>query len=157
MIVAHVLPEQAFIQPSAISLEEVLEISSGRENESHYISLEKSEESKAQRLVDDMSIEEIPEEHDGQIRRMLKQHARMWNGKMGEISVTKHRIKLLSGGRPVRSQPYRLGQSARKFEDDTVTKLLEEGAIVPSKSECASPVVIANRPRSDMLRFCIDF
>ncbi len=100
-----------------------------------------------------MSLEEIPKEHHGQIRRMLKQHARMWNGKLGEISVTKHRIELLPGARPVRSEPYCQGQRSREFENETVTKLLKEGPIVPSKSEWASPVVIATKPRSDKLRF----
>ncbi len=88
---------------------------------------------------------------------MLKRHARMWNGKVVEISATKHRIELLPDARPVRSQPFPQGQQGKVFEDRTVTKLLKEGAIVSSKSEWASPAIIATKPRSDKLPFCIDF
>ncbi len=60
MILAHVLPEQAFMKPSAISIEEVLGISSGRGSDSHSIPLEESDESKAQNLVDSMSLDQNP-------------------------------------------------------------------------------------------------
>ncbi len=102
---------------------------------SHSNLLEKSDELKAQKLVGDKSLKEILKEHHGQIRWMLQQHARKWNSKLGEITATKHRIELLPEAIPVRSQPYCQDQRDRQFEDETVTKLLKEGAIDPLKSE----------------------
>ncbi len=63
----------------------------------------------------------------------------MWNGKLGEISVTIYRVELSPGARHVFSEPYRHLKSGREIEDETVTKLSKERSIVASKFEWAFP------------------
>ena len=80
----------------------------------------------------------------------------MWDGRIGEINITKHRIELLSGTRPVRQHPYRTGLCAKEFEGREIATMLLDNVIRPSQSEWASPVVLA--PKSDgTLRFCLDY
>ena len=91
-----------------------------------------------------------------QIRAMLRKHESLWSGKLGEISATKHHIRLIEGARPFKSAPYRAGPKTRELEEEEVRRQLEAGVIEPSNSEWAAPVLFA--PKKDgKLRFCIDY
>eukprot|EP00171_Calliarthron_tuberculosum_P021997 IDg21997t1 len=80
----------------------------------------------------------------------------MWDGSLGLINITEHHIDLDSGTRPIRQLPYHAGPYARQFVAEEVERMLKGGVIRPSKSEWASPVVLA--PKSDgSLRFCVDY
>ena len=49
-----------------------------------------------------------------EVLRMLRPHREMWDGRLGAVSATSHRIDLVPGARPVHAQPYRAGGRARE-------------------------------------------
>eukprot|EP00171_Calliarthron_tuberculosum_P003874 IDg3874t1 len=111
---------------------------------------------KSPRSVDDIDLSELTLAHQKSVREMLRPFSSMWNGQLGEVKVTEHRIELLPGARSVFSQPYRAGIESRKVIQQNVDDLLSQDIIQPSKSQFASPVVLA--PKSDgSLRFCIGY
>jgi transposase InsO family protein len=86
----------------------------------------------------------------------LEEHRRLWDGRLGRVSATSHRIELTPGARPVHCQPYRAGPRAREAESKEVERMLKAGVIEPAASEWASPVVLV--PKSDgSMRFCVDY
>jgi hypothetical protein len=54
---------------------------------------------------------------------MLEPHKAMWDGHLGEVTATQHRIDLMPGARPVHSQPYRAGTRAREIEKAEIEKM----------------------------------
>ena len=90
------------------------------------------------------------------IMNMLAKHASMWDGTLGRISATEHRIGVEPGTKPIRSMPYRQGPAVRKIVKQQIDKMLDAGVIEPAHGEWASPVVLA--PKKDgTLRFCVDY
>ena len=80
----------------------------------------------------------------------------MWDGTLGEIKATEHRIELIPGTTPIRQVPYRAGHASRHVIQEQVDEMLQKGVIEPARSEWASPVVIV--PKADCgLRFCVDY
>ena len=49
------------------------------------------------------------------ILEMLTKHERMWDGSLGTIKVTEHRIDLEPDTKPIRSLPYRQGPATRRL------------------------------------------
>jgi transposase InsO family protein len=90
------------------------------------------------------------------VYRMLHNHRLLWDGRLGRVSATSHRIELTPGARPVHCQPYRAGPRAREAETQEVHRMLKEGVIEPAASEWASPVVLVPKPDGSM-RFCVDY
>ena len=87
---------------------------------------------------------------------MLAAHQKMWDGHLGTIQATEHRINVEPGTKPLRSMPYRQGPAMRKIIKEHVDTMLEADVIEPATSEWASPVVLA--PKKDgRLRFCVDY
>ena len=80
----------------------------------------------------------------------------MFDGTLGTISVTKHRIQLQPDSQPVHLQPYRAGTKAREFESAEVQRMLDDGVIERANSEWAAPVVIVSK-KDGSLRFCVDY
>jgi hypothetical protein len=70
---------------------------------------------------------------------MLEPHQSMWDGHLGEITATQHRIDLIPGAKPVHSQPYRAGTRAREIEKAEIEKMLAQWVIEPATCEWASP------------------
>ena len=91
-----------------------------------------------------------------EVRGLLRPFADMWNGKLGKINVTQHRIELKPGATPVHAQPYRAGPKARSIDEEYVKKMLDAGVVEPGQSEWASPVVLVPK-RDGSLRFCVDY
>jgi hypothetical protein len=77
------------------------------------------------------------------------------DGKVGQTSLTEHTIDV-GDNRAVRQPVRRLGLKERDFEQTEITKLLEEGKIVPSHSPWSSPLVIAKK-KDGSLRLCVDY
>ena len=71
----------------------------------------------------------LTEGKEDKIRAMLKQHEELWSRKLGEISATKHSIRLIEGARPSKSAPYRAGPKTRELEKKEVFRQLEAGAV----------------------------
>ena len=104
----------------------------------------------------DIDLSHLPVDVQKKARKMLQKYDMMWNGTLGKISVTEHRIQLKPDASPVHLQPYRAGPKAREFEHDEVQRMLTDSVVEPAKSEWAAPVVIASK-KDGTLRFCIDY
>lgn len=90
------------------------------------------------------------------IMQVLRRYSAMWDGTLGTITATEHRIDLEKGTRPIRSMHYRQGPALRQKVEAEITKMLNAGVIEPVTSEWASPVVLV--PKKDgTLRFCVDY
>jgi hypothetical protein len=64
---------------------------------------------------EDISICYLSLDEQRRVTKMLAKHSEMWNRKLGEISVTKHRIEL-TPNLPVYQAPYRAGNRYREIE-----------------------------------------
>ena len=71
----------------------------------------------------------ITEGKEDMIRAMLKQYEDLWLGKLGELTTTKHSIRLIEGARPSISAPYRAGPKKRELEKEEVRRQLQAGVI----------------------------
>lgn len=78
---------------------------------------------------------------------MLQDFKAMWDGRLGTISATKHRIEVTKGTAPVYQAPYRAGHKARTYEEMEIKRMLDAKVIEPSSAEWASPVVLV--PKKD--------
>jgi hypothetical protein len=76
----------------------------------------------------------------------LRKHRTMWDGRLGQVHSTAHRIQLVPGAKPAYSQPYRAGAKAREAESTEIQRMLRAGLIEPASSEWASPVVLVPKP-----------
>jgi transposase InsO family protein len=90
------------------------------------------------------------------ILQMLAKHRSMWNGRLGHVHSTSHRIDLLPGSRPVHCQPYRAGPRAREIGLAEIQRMLDAGVIERATSEWASPIVLVAKPDGST-RFCVDY
>ena len=90
------------------------------------------------------------------IMNMLDKHSSMWDGSLGEIKATSHRLALEPGARPHREMPRRTSPGLRKRIDEEIQKMLHAGVIEPATSEWASPVVLVSK-KDGSLRFCVDY
>jgi hypothetical protein len=70
----------------------------------------------------------------------------MWDGRLGRVNATTHRIDLVPGAKPVHYQLVRAGTHAREAESAEVQRILKAGVIESASSEWASPVVLAPKP-----------
>jgi Reverse transcriptase (RNA-dependent DNA polymerase) len=96
-----------------------------------------------------------PQEREKMVT-MLGKHRTRWDGRLGQVHTTAHRIQLTPGAKPAYSQPYRAGDKAREAESVEIHRMLRAGVIEPATSERASPVVLVPKPDGSM-RFCIDY
>ena len=86
------------------------------------------------------------EKHRSRIERLLEPYEEMWNGQMGELKATEHRIKLAPGSKTVHQAPYRAGLLQRQMEKKEIDKMLEKGVIEPATTDLVSPIVFAPEP-----------
>ena len=100
--------------------------------------------------------ENVPPELHSKLEGLLEKHHKLWDGDLGLIKATSHRLTLKPGAKPVRLNPYRLGPRSRGLIKTEVDRMLDRGVIEPSKSEWASPVVLVPKPDGSV-RFCIDY
>ncbi len=82
-----------------------------------------------------------------EVFNVLEPHGRMWDGHLGTIAATRHRIDLQPGAPPVYSQLYRAGKRARKEKAEEIDRMLRICVIEPASSEWASPMVLV--PKAD--------
>ena len=64
--------------------------------------------------MDVVSLDHLAPHRRKQVRTMLTPYAGMWNGTLGEVRATNHRIELTPGARPFRWQPYPAEPRARE-------------------------------------------
>ena len=173
-IIGTVLPHPTAIMPSRVQLAEVLGLIN-EDDEADLLQLERMETSNQvggdtaahtpsgenfgdspQIDVDSIDICHVDPRYREKLRSLLRKYKSMWDGKLGEISITEHPIDVFPDTRPIAQNPYRAGPKARQFESAEVERMLESGIIRPSKSPWSSPVVLV--PKKDgTLRFCVDY
>ena len=105
---------------------------------------------------EDLDLAHLTPQERKNVYQMLGTHRSMWDGRLGHVQTTSHRIELVPDARPVHAQPYRAGSRAREAESSEVQRMLKAGFIEPTASEWASPVVLVPKPDGSM-RFCIDY
>ena len=168
--VATAAPEQLFYQPTREPLvnrhdfpndDTALSVTMNQQHrkdpDNRKEPTESSEKEQAEtNWKDTIDIGEESTEYKTRLIEVLEKHSRMWDGHLGLIHATKHRIELTAEAKPVHQQPYRAGPTQREHEKKEVEKMLKAGVIEPSTSEWAAPVVFA--PKKDgTLRFCVDY
>lgn len=98
----------------------------------------------------------IPQALHTAVRDLLERYKGLWDGHLGRMDITPHRITLKEGAKPVRSQPYRTGLHHRDLIKDQVAKQSKLGVIEPSQAEWSFPVVLVPKPDGSP-RFCVDY
>jgi hypothetical protein len=105
---------------------------------------------------EDLDLAHLTAQERKTVFQMLGKHLSMWDGMLGNVQTTSHRIELVPDAAPVHVQPSRAGARAREAESSEVKRMLKAGIIEPTTSEWASPVVLIPKPDGSM-RFCIDY
>jgi hypothetical protein len=98
----------------------------------------------------------LSENERAYVLRILEPHKYMWDGHLGTVMATQHRIQLTPGAQPVHAQPYRAGTRARAAEQEEIQKMLAQDVIEPATCEWASPIMLVPKPDGS-LRFCVDY
>ena len=65
--------------------------------------------------VEELDLSYLPDWLREKFRRMLKKYSRMWDGTLGEINTTVHRMELIPETRPIAQAPYRAEPKAREI------------------------------------------
>lgn len=120
--------------------------------------LERKAEKRATATAAQMQIDlgHVPEELREKLKELVVKHQSLWDGTLGLIKNTEHRIRLRPGATPVRQYPYKAGHRQRQMEDEQVEKMRKLDVIEPATGEWASPVVLVPKPDGTP-RFCIDY
>lgn len=90
----------------------------------------------------------------GKLLALVEKHKSLWDGTLGLIKNTVHRIHLRPGAARVRQMPYKAGNRPRQLEAEQVEEMRALGVIDPATGDWASPVFIVPKPNAN-LRFCI--
>jgi hypothetical protein len=106
--------------------------------------------------IESVNLEHLSPESRERVLNILEKHRTMWDGRLGHVHSTAHRIELVPGAKPIHAQPYRAGTRAREIESAEVQRMLKAGVIEPATSEWASPVVLVAKPDGST-RFCVDY
>jgi hypothetical protein len=69
---------------------------------------------------DDVKLDHLGSEERQSLFRMLETHHKMWDGHLGTVAATSHRIEVTAGSKPVHCQPYRAGSRARSAEKEEI-------------------------------------
>ncbi len=80
----------------------------------------------------------------------------MWQGQLGSVTVTEHRMDLEPGASPACLPPDRAAHKAQEVEKNEVEEMLRMDVIEPASTEWSSPVVIVPKP-DVRCRFCFDY
>jgi hypothetical protein len=105
---------------------------------------------------EEVDLAHLPPEERVEVLRMLEPHHRMWDGRLGTVATTTHRIEVLPGSKPVHAQPCLAGSRAWVAEKPEIDRMLAQQVIEPATFEWASPIVLVPKP-DGALRFCVDY
>ena len=105
---------------------------------------------------DEVDLAHLSADERDAVLRMLKPHRGMWDGRLGTVAATSHRIAVMPGSKPVHCQPYRAGSRARVAEKQEIDRMVLQNVIEPATCEWASPIVLVPKPDGS-LRFCVDY
>jgi hypothetical protein len=103
-----------------------------------------------------VQLDQLPTADCAEILGILQKYRSMWNGRLGQVHSTAHRIDLITEQKPVHCQPYRAGPESRALESAEIQQMLKAEVIEPATSEWASPIVLVAKPDGST-RFCVDY
>eukprot|EP01125_Pyxidicula_operculata_P020894 TRINITY_DN7857_c0_g1_i2.p1 TRINITY_DN7857_c0_g1~~TRINITY_DN7857_c0_g1_i2.p1 ORF type:complete len:677 (+),score=73.16 TRINITY_DN7857_c0_g1_i2:1357-3387(+) len=110
-----------------------------------------------------MKMGEINEDQKKQLFALLRRYQSVFMKKRVKYDKNlyknriPHKIILKDGYKPRMQQPRRTSKLKDAFIKKTIKENLEDGIIEPSTADCTSPVVVAPKPGSSDLRFCVDY
>jgi hypothetical protein len=85
--------------------------------------------------AESLDLKHLSTSDQEKITTMLSKYSSMWTGRLGEISIAKHRIDLLPDAKTIYQAPYRAGTKGREVEKVEVERMVKEGVIEPANSE----------------------
>ena len=91
----------------------------------------------------------------GQIEQLLHEFSDVSGAQLGCTKVTEHTV-YVGNTPPIRQHPYRVPLAMKDAVRQEIDKMLKLGAIKPSSSPWASPVVLVEK-KDGSIRFCIDY
>ncbi|GAB0498452.1 hypothetical protein MMPV_009796 [Pyropia vietnamensis] len=68
--------------------------------------------------------ENVPAELHQRLDELIQKHHKLWDGDLGLIKATEHRIVLKPGAKPVRLSPYRMGPASRELTRKQVQRMV---------------------------------
>ena len=94
-----------------------------------------------------------------QLLRLLDDYSDIFSDKPGFCPLIEHKIKLTSDFKPKRMRAYKVPEVLKPEVDKQIRDMLDQGIIVPSTSEMASPVVcVLKGPKGQNgVRLAIDY
>ena len=98
----------------------------------------------------------LPDNQHNQLSKLISTFPQVFTCTPGGTNKLKHHIELIPGIKPRNSAPYRYPPARRKIIDSHLDEMHAKRVIVPSKSPCASPIILT--PKKDgSSRLCIDY
>lgn len=111
---------------------------------------------KAPPSINDVHLSDAPKNLHTRIRKMLEKHKDMWDGRLGTIHATVHRIETDDKVLPIHQAPYRTGLRKREIMTACINAMPKQHVIQASHSEWSSPVVVVPK-KNGTPRFCVDY
>ena len=87
---------------------------------------------------------------------MLDKHVNTWDGSLGDMKATNHRLTLNPGTQTHRQMPRLPRPGMRKRIAEGMQKMLHAGVIEPANSRRASPVALVSK-EDGSLRICVNY
>ena len=75
---------------------------------------------------------DVAEDVEEDVLDMLREKARLWTGKLGQINVADMRIDLFPDAKPLKSPPYLAGPKTRQLEQNEINRPFQSGVIEPA-------------------------
>ena len=101
----------------------------------------------------------LSEQEVTKLQDLMNKYTHIFSDKPKTTNVTTHHIDV-QGAEPIRQTPYRIPQAWKGEYETEIDRMIEEGIIIESSSEWASPVVLVPKKQDGKqtgIRVCIDF
>ncbi|XP_077532684.1 uncharacterized protein LOC144145050 [Haemaphysalis longicornis] len=89
------------------------------------------------------------------LEKIIFEFEDVFSDRPGKTTIIEHDIEL-TRDEPVRSKPYRCSPVQKQIMADEIKRMCDLGVIVPSESDCTSPLILVQVPGKDP-RPCVDY
>ena len=111
--------------------------------------------SSTQRKLAPKALSHLTPDQAGQIEQLLHEFSDISGAQFGCTTVTEHTVDV-GDTPPIRQHPYRVPLAMKDTVRQEINKMLKLGAIKPSSSPWASPVVLVKK-KDGCVPFCVDY